>query len=143
MRKLNWVFWIALLIFLVSTFLLVTGSEWLLVELIKSPSIPLGSISTALGIIALHVLVYTVIQRLTVVKIWESVFLGILFFSFVLAIGWLPLGRFLSGNWSNSFFNQPVHSMIFWNYTYVIVGLPLFVLVFFLLRFLWLRFYKN
>ena len=143
MRNSKLLFWISLFIFLGSLILLVTGSELLLFKIIDDPTVPLGSLTTTLGFLSLTFIVSYIVFRTSQSKHWNRFFYGMLSFSFILSLFWLPLGRYLSGNWSNSFINRPDESLFFWNYTYFTVSFPLGILLLFAFKQLWMRMAKK
>ena len=122
--------------------LLITGSNWLLIPLINKPLVPLGSISTEIAFFCLSYLVMQFTSRMSGEQ------LGTFFkiagtLSMVLSLAWLPLGRYLSGNWSNSFTNNSEASEIFWTFTYAVVALPLLLLLLYLLYRLWVVLFRK
>ena len=139
----RWLFWSALVVLVLSTYLLVTGSAILLWTLIKKPLVPFGTVSTGLGLIALSIIVSYISSQQTYSSPVQWFFKTLSGLCLVLALLWMPMGRLLSGNWSNSFIDRPQASLLFWNYTYASVGLPLLVLVIYALNRLWTRFAKK
>ena len=131
--------WIPFLIFLFSSFLLITGSDLLLFEVLTNPYLPLGSITTALGLLSAPVLVFYIVDKASFSASWKILLRTILSISLVLALFWLPLGRLLSENWSNSFTDRPKASLLFWNYTYTALVLPFSALMVFLMVLAWER----
>ena len=126
------IFWSALACFLLSLCFLVSGSSLLLLTVGGSAQIPLGNITTALGVIALAILVWSVLVWQGQPTIgWHRMLAWLSKLGVLLSAIWLPLGRLLSGNWSNSFVNRPTASWWFWNTTYGIVGFPLLLLLVF------------
>ena len=122
-------FIISLLIFLFSAFLLMTGSSVLLIELNKDPYIPLGTITTWLGIIAIPSSIYWGINNLRAPKRRIHKFLSFLLkLAILLAILWVPISFGLAGNWSFTFSSTPsfqggqLAMKIFWTLSY---GIPL------------------
>ncbi len=123
---------ISLIIFLLSLILLITGSPFLMILINKNPEIPLGSLTTALGIIALPTLLFAKVSLThSMPQTWKKRILIASKIGILLTFFWWPLGRYLSGNWSNSFINIPEQSKLFWNLTY---GLIIYILL------LWLAF---
>lgn len=137
------VLWIPFLIFLFSSFLLITGSDLLLFEVLTNPYLPMGSITTALGLLSVPVLVFYIVDKASFSASWKILLRAILSISLVLSLFWLPLGRLLSGNWSNSFTDRPKESLLFWNYTYTALALPLIALVVFFMVLAWGRITKK
>lgn len=109
--------------FLLATFLLVTGSPFLMFPILKSPDILLGSLSTALGIIALPTMLFAKLHLNPSIKDkTKRLLLIITKMGVALSTLWWPLGRYLSGNWNNSFHYIPERSALFWALTYALVG---------------------
>ncbi len=125
-------FWISLVFFLCSTSLLISGSRVLVMSIGGQATVPLGNFTTALGIIALAVLVWSLIcwKGKPNTK-WHRMLTFCSATSIGLSTLWWPIGRILSGNWSNTFVNRPSASWWFWNYSYAIVGLSLALLLLF------------
>lgn len=122
-------FIISLLIFLFSAFLLMTGSSVLLFELNKDPYIPLGTLITWLGIIALPMSIYWGVKNFRVPKRPIHKFLSnLLKLIILLAVLWVPISYGLAGNWSNTFTESATFQggqlamKIFWTLSY---GIPL------------------
>jgi len=136
-------FWIALFCFVSAVLLLLSGSEILLYEVIKKPSIPFGNISTALGLIAFPLVIGYALNTKKRKNKLSQILNILLVFGWACTVAWWPLGRFLSGNWRNSFVDRPCQSLLFWNYTYFVVGLLLFILLIHLLSVLKERLFRK
>ena len=123
-------------LFLSCLIFLVSGSEMLLLLLIKNPEIPLGNLTTAIGLIAFPIWVYLAFQ---LNKNTPPLILKFLKFNVVLNILWWPIGRNLSGNWKNSFKNIPEKSELFKNYTFLILGITLVIILFYFILLIYKR----
>ena len=132
---------LSILIFIASSSLLVSGS-WLLVQpVFFAESVPLGTITTWAGIIALPCLIFYSIKSFHLPKdefmgVFRTINLIIIF----LAACWGIVSRFLAGNWSFSFSGYAegfVGSdrayIVFQQYTIFSLILPLVFLLTFLL----------
>ena len=134
MRNSKPVFWCALACFLLGCILLISGSPLLVYPIGNQAQIPLGNVTTALGIIALAIMVWCILHWAgTPTSQWHRILAGIAKLAVVLSAIWWPLGRILSGNWTNSFIDRPTASWWFWNSTYAIVAFPLLLLLVFVL----------
>lgn len=129
-------FLISLIILIVVVLLLATASPVLVIELSSDPYIPLGNIITWIGLVAFPIAIYSGIYFIRKPK---SVFLKLLkillLIDIVLAALWFLVSFYLADNWSASFegneeFRGGIRaSYYFWNYTYLVVGLPLLLLI--------------
>lgn len=137
--KCKWLFGLSVIVFFVTAILLLTGSQLLSLELIKQPSLPLGSVITPLGMLSMTLVVFLLSLKLPFSNFGKTAFIFSLIFSASLALFWLPLGRFLSGNWHNTFVNRPEESLLFWNYTYVTVAAPIALILIVFVKSIWTR----
>ncbi|MBO6607321.1 hypothetical protein [Psychroserpens sp.] len=130
-------FILALIVFVVTLVLLVTGSKWLVISLSDTQNIPSGTFITWLGLIALPASIILGINGLYFPKNKrDRLFKKIMLFAVILAILWVPISYLLAGNLSFSFTEKAVFQggqdamHWFWRYTY---GIPIFSLGTFLL----------
>lgn len=134
MRKIYFLF--SLAIFLTVLTLLVTGSSVLNLALDKEGSLPLGTLLTWLGFVALPLTIYwgsrSMREPQKPVEKWLS---RALKFAMVLAILWVPISYLLAGNLSFTFRGQEEFrgsdraSIWFWRLCYTTVILPLIILL--------------
>ena len=97
-------FFSALILTLGSIALLVTGSSLLLLSLGGDTFIPLGTLTTWIGMIALPLTVYWGIKEMrSPSKKLNKVFSGLLKLIIVLGILWAPISYVFAGNFSFSF----------------------------------------
>ncbi|MEM1339020.1 MAG: hypothetical protein AAGF96_14770 [Bacteroidota bacterium] len=130
MKRNRALFWICLVIAVFSALLLITGSPWLVKPLGGQTAPPLGNVTTALGCIALSLMPWFLLRwwgKKTTKWYWSLQFTTVLAFGF--SIFWWPVGRMLSGNWSNLFLQRPIASKWFWNYSYGLVSLSFMLLL--------------
>lgn len=138
----NYFYFLSICVFLLATFLLVTGSPLLLLE-IGNAGFPFGTLITWLGVIALPLAIYfgsSKLQRPTGKTM--RIFRLILLIMIVLACSWGFVSYFLAANWSFSFSNRATHfrgspaaAWYFWRYAYLVGGLPFaFLLVFWIYK---------
>ncbi len=137
-------FWFCAAIFAVSLYLLFTGSPLLLLLAIERIGLPLGNVTTWVGMIALVMMVYLGSDRLRHPRskpdaIYRATWIVLL----VLALGWPLVSYALAGNWANtfsgsatSFRGSPAAAKWFMGYSIAVVILPL---VFVVVRWLHLR----
>ncbi len=134
MKTIRVLFWISLAFFILSFLLLLSGSSLLVLSLGGQAAIPLGNLTTALGILAFSVLSFCSLRwRGRPNRTWHRYLVTLAGISIGLSVTWWPVGRMLSGNWSNTFINQPLASWWFWNYSYTLVGFPLVLLLLYFL----------
>jgi hypothetical protein len=138
---------LSILIFIGSSLLLATGSALLVYPLFFAKSVPLGTITTWAGIIALPCVIFYSIKsfhppKSEFMRVFRSINLIIIF----LAACWGIVSYFLARNWSYSFSGYAegfVGSdrayIVFQQYTIFSVLLPLVFLLMFLLS----RAYKS
>ncbi|SFR52348.1 hypothetical protein SAMN04490243_2581 [Robiginitalea myxolifaciens] len=125
-----------LLIIAIVLFFLITGSSVLMIALDEAGSLPLGTLLTWLGLIAVPLAIYWGNQSFRKpekpAEIWFS---RLLKFAIVLAILWVPLAYLLAGNLSFSFRGQEEFrgsdraSIWFWRLSYTTVILPVLILL--------------
>lgn len=119
----------ALVFFLVPTFLLATGSSWLMAPV---GSIPAGTFITWVGMIALPMVFYFSFAgvrqpRSSADKKFSWAWKACLF----LAISWVPVSYLLAGNFSFTFSEKTTFQggqtamQLFWYFTYTVVLAPL------------------
>ncbi len=130
-------FILALIIFIVTLVLLMTGSKWLVISLSDTKNIPSGTFITWLGLIALPTSIILGVNSLYFPKNKrDRLFKKIMLFAVILAVIWFPVSYLLAGNISFSFTEKAVFQggqdamRWFWRYTY---GIPIFSLGTFLL----------
>ena len=127
---------IFLCIFIFCTWLLVSASPWLLIPITQSPYLPLGTLTTWIGMVSLPVSMYCGFRML---RRGQHYVLGILRIllktSIFLSASWGLISYTLAGNWSysfgksSSFSGSDMASNIFWYLNYAIVGLPVAILL--------------
>lgn len=125
-----------LLILIVTTLLLLTGSSILSMPLFKGSSIPMGTPITWIGLISLPLSIYFGISKFREPTHTLYKYLGpLLTLSLFAAFLWVPISYVLAGNLSFSFsekegFQGGQSAMKwFWGYSYAVVILPLALLV--------------
>ncbi len=130
-------FILALIVFIVTLVLLITGSKLLLISLSSTQNIPSGTFITWLGLIALPASILLGVNRLYMPKTrLDRLFSKLLLLPLVLAILWVPISYLLAGNLSNTFSEKAVFQggqdamKLFWIFTYSIpvLSLGLFLL---------------
>lgn len=137
MKKRTVYFLISLLVFLLALGLLITGSSFLVQPLFPGASIPVGTVSTWLGLIALALLFIYGNSKLkaaknNIEKTIRSGFKTCLF----LAISWGIVSFLLAGNWqfnfktSTDFVGSSKAYEVFRYFTLAVVILP-FLIAFF------------
>ena len=100
-------FVISLLVFLCCLVLLVTGSPLLLTTLNEGLGLPLGTVSTWLGMMALVLMTWFASPRLrTAASRRDQIYRAALIVLFLLALSWPFVSYGLAGNWSFSFRGQ-------------------------------------
>ncbi|AHW62111.1 hypothetical protein SAMN05444285_1054 [Draconibacterium orientale] len=102
--------------------------ELLGVRISKSLNFPLGSLISWLGIVA-----YTLLLHLFIKLPTKSILLKVdkvlRYFHIGMALFWLPMSYFISGNLAFAFQNKPIAFIIWIGYTLVILFFPLILLV--------------
>ena len=126
------------IIVVMSAFLLLIGSEFLLYSLTDTQYVPFGTFLTWFGLACFPLLVYSSLSALrSPNNSWQRLFSVILKVQFVLSVLWLPMAYLLAGNWAFNFSNTlsfqggQLAMKIFWIYSY---GLPLSVLLLLILH---------
>jgi hypothetical protein len=121
------VFIISLLVIIVVSTLLVSSSSVLVIGLGSDPYIPLGNILTWIGMIAFPISIYS--------GIFYKILKLLLFIAILLTVFWGVVSFYLADNWSANFGSQEGFrgstraANYFWNYNYLVVGLPLILLI--------------
>lgn len=143
-------FLILLGIVFLSTFLLITGSDLLLIPLVEEPYLPLGNIITWIGIIALPFSIYFGIGKIRNPQTKTTkVYNRILKLIIALAVAWGFVAYGLAGNFATTFKNQPEFvgssraAESYWYYNYLVVLAPLVFLLVYGLHRLILSFLKK
>ena len=140
----HWHFsFICLSLFIFSSALLITGSDWLLYPLWEDPYFPFGTLMTWIGMISLPLFIYSGFRILREdVHPFLQALRNLIRASILLSISWGVLCYLLAGNWSysfgqgSSFVGSDMAGKTFWYLNYLTVGLPvviLFVFLFYLL----------
>ena len=131
---------IPLLIFILSAYYLLSGSEILVKPLWYNPYIPLGTLITWLGLISLELLLY-VVTNITISKtgLLNIIIRYSVLILLILAILWAPIAYALSGNFAFDFSNSSQlvgleASRVFWYFSYFLGSAAIFF--FFILSFL-------
>lgn len=111
--------------------LLASGSSLISIPLLEDPYVPLGNVMTWFALIFLPwgvIQFYLVFGNLG--RVLEVVYGLLLRLAMLGGAAWPFLGRYLSGNWANSFDQVPQESALFWAYTryLVITSLAIFTL---------------
>ena len=129
-------FYISLLSFFSSLYLLITGSSLLIYTLDKDCSIPLGTFITWGGIISLPLTLYLGIKKLQKPIIKYHNYLSILLkVTILLSFLWAPISYLWAGNISFSFTKKETFRggqlamEIFWNFTYLLPILNILLLI--------------
>lgn len=123
--------YISIIIFLISTTLLVTGSSLLTRPLGGNDGIPLGNITTWLGIISIPILILFSHKSFYNSDTTFLSFSNVLKALILLSVFWLPICYLLAGNFNFSFTEKAefqggqLASRIFWYFTYFIVVAPI------------------
>ena len=137
-----------ILIIVIVSFLLYSGSSILTVGLDQNNTIPSGTFITWAGIISLPIAIILGVKNLRHPKGSAYKFLGILLrITVFLAVLWVPVSYFLSGNLGFNFTGKDTFRggqlgmKWFWYYSYGIVILPIFIWIIhcFLSLFRWVR----
>lgn len=129
-------FYIFLVVLVVTSILLVTGSSILTLALDQNNSIPLGTFITWAGVISLPLSIYWGIKELREpTKKLNVVLAGFLKMLIILAIIWVPISYLLAGNISftfsekESFQGGQIAMIWFWRYTYGLVLGPVLIII--------------
>ena len=124
--------WSALVVFIIAIGLLVTGSSILTIALDSEGKIPLGNLITWAGMIALPLAVYWGSNSLRNPQgRWPLILSILLKIALVMALLWVPISFFLSGNFNFSFSNRPefrggqTAMKMFWAYSYGVAVLSI------------------
>ena len=122
----------SLLIFLTSLFLLASGSPLLVLSLSDTMGLPLGNLTTWLGMLALVFMIWFASAGLRQPRtVSDRVYRRIWFVLLVLAVSWPFVSYALAGNWSYSFRRRDVFqgsgeaATWFFRYSFTAVLLPL------------------
>ncbi len=125
-------FILALIVFIVTLILLITGSNLLLISLSSTQNIPSGTFITWFGLIALPASILLGTNRLYFPKnSLDRLFKKLILLPLILAILWVPISYLLAGNLSNTFSEKAVFQggqdamKLFWIFTYSIPILSL------------------
>ena len=128
------VFWMALVILLLSIGLLASGSSILTKPIISNSELLYGNLLAALGMCAIPTLLFSKIKsEKGPTNRLHQILLRLGQIGLFTALIWWPLGRYLSGNWRNSFQNIPERSALFWTLTFVLLGYFILIWVLYLL----------
>ena len=136
MKKSTLLLLFSLLVLICSAYLLITGSPLLVKPLLHQPIVPMGTLITWMGIIALPYCILYGISNLRqptnrISKRYRTV-LNVLI---MLAISWGLVSYFLADNWSFTFKQQSDFrgstraSPYFWHYTKIVVAAPIVFLL--------------
>lgn len=106
-------------------FLLLTGSELLLLPLFAEPYLPLGTPATWFLLIAFPINFLWLSRKPAPRNGLERLARGILWAALAMGVGWGVAGYFLAGNWAFNFTNAAGRSYIFWSYIKVMAGADL------------------
>ena len=130
------VFIISLLVIIAVSTLLVSSSSVLVIELSSDPYIPLGNILTWIGMIAFPISIYSGISSFRKpTSLFFQILKILLVIAIVLAVFWGLVSLYLADNWSANFGSREGFrgstraANYFWNYNYLVVGLPLILLI--------------
>lgn len=130
------IFLITLLILIICTFLLVTGSDILVKPVIPGSGLPWGTIITWAGLIALPATILSGIENIrlpgnAVCRILNIANKMAVFFALI----WGFVSYYFANNWAFTFSQQTEFrgstraSSFFWNYTFFIIILSLTLLI--------------
>lgn len=132
MNKRKLFFWLSLLVFLGSLYLLITGSTLLNYALDDNDSFPLGTLITWAGMISLPLCILLGVKKLRKPSTGFYRFLSLMLkLSLLLGILWAPVCYLLAGNWNYSFSEKEAFQggqtamRIFWRYSAAIPILAL------------------
>lgn len=140
MKKRTAYFLMSLVVFLVSLGLLISGSSILVKPVIPESSVPVGTVSTWLGLIALSLLFVYGNNKLNAPKnnFEQTIRFGFKT-CFFLALFWGLVSYLLAGNWSynfktsDEFVGSNEAYEVFRYYTLLVVGLPFLLALFYAL----------
>lgn len=126
----------SLVMFFLASYMLVTGSDYLMVGIDPYDRLPLGTPITWFGLVSLPLAVYygSRLIRQTQTRLYR-VFRWMIFTAIVGAVLWLPIAYLLSGNLTFTFGNASgfqgsnMAMLIFWNYSFAIPVLAMGVLL--------------
>lgn len=125
-------FWVATIVVILTGLLLISGSSLNTMPLVMDPYIPFGNVMTWFGLICLplSLLLYLALYA-NLGRILEVLYGLVLRLAILAGFAWPFVGKYLSGNWANSFVDKPEESALFWTYTEytVIVSLVIFILI--------------
>ena len=123
---------IPLLIFILSAYYLLSGSEILVKPLWYNPYIPFGTLITWFGLISLELLLY-VVTNITISKtgLLNIIIRYSVLLLLILAILWVPIAYALSGNFAFNFSGSSElvgieASKVFWYFSYILGGGAIF-----------------
>ena len=123
-------FWVAIIIVVLTALLLLSGSKLIMLPLLESPYIPLGNVMSWLALMCLPLAILQYIFLYGHLGKWIEIIYGILLrLALVAGFAWPFIGKYLSGNWANSFESRPSESAIFWSYTEYTVLTSLLILI--------------
>ena len=134
------VFLISLIILIICTYLLASGSDILGKSLIKGQNLPVGTLVAWAGLVSLPLTFYAGMSK--VKRTFTSarkIFRYAIMVFVILAALWGPVSYLLAGNWSFTFEQQAGFrgsikaSGYFWKYTIIIVVLTLVFMLFYFL----------
>lgn len=123
---------IPLLIFVLSAYYLISGSDLLVKPLSYDPYIPLGTVITWFGLISMELLLYILTINTIQKKGWFSMLIRTsVLMLLILSIAWAPTAFALSGNFAFNFIDSPnilgiTASKIFWSFSYFLGGAAIF-----------------
>ncbi|MCW5520230.1 hypothetical protein J1N09_10300 [Aureitalea sp. L0-47] len=133
-------FFMCSLVVVITTTLLVNGSDLLVYAVIEDPFIPLGNVLTWLAMIALPLSLYLGVRRFRMPRSKvDRILKVLLIIAIVLGVIWYPVSWALADNLSGSFGGNGVFrgsaraGEYYWFYTYTVVGFPLLLWIFHLL----------
>ncbi|WP_163326084.1 hypothetical protein [Draconibacterium mangrovi] len=112
----------------VTLYCLFVQPELLGINLSKKLNFPLGSLISWSGIVA-YVLLFHLSIKLPTKSIFSKVGKQLRYLHLGLALFWLPVSYFISGNLAFAFQNKPIAFKLWIGYTLVILLFPLFLIL--------------
>lgn len=131
----------SVLAFVSSLMPFIMGAKILTYPMLQEPYFPFGNLLAAIGFMSYPSIFYFGIASfyypvLKIERIYSLLFKGLIFISAL----WIPLGYYLSGNWSNTFSGSAIGFRggqtameLFWWFNYALFLLPFGLLILFLL----------
>jgi hypothetical protein len=134
-------FWVATIVVILTGLLLISGSSLITLPLVMEPYIPFGNVMSWFGLICfpLSLLLYLALYA-NLGRVLEVLYGLVLRLAILAGFAWPFVGKYLSGNWANSFVDRSEESALFWMYTEYTVLVSLIILILITIQVLLQRF---